>query len=168
MPGQSLCTGGGIAFWELGTLFVGFIWFSLEVHAFHGVDYFCLFCMCSLFHSLSQRRVGDSYALRVSPAVTRLTVYRRPQVMREGRTWVTQRGKLCGGIVASNGACSGCVRQILIRFCTDTFQVVRSILVPVAIRPDWPSHQMTRRASSVSFHSERNTHAVYRSQQLGW
>ena len=28
----------------------------------------------------SHRHVGVSYALRVSPAVTRLTVYRRPQV----------------------------------------------------------------------------------------
>ena len=36
--------------------------------------------MCSLFHCLSERRVGGTYALRVSPAVTRLTVYRRPQV----------------------------------------------------------------------------------------
>ena len=35
----------------------------------------------SVFHCLSQRRVGCSYALRVSPAVTRLTVYSRPQVM---------------------------------------------------------------------------------------
>ena len=26
----------------LGTLFVGFVWFSLEVHAFHVVDSFCL------------------------------------------------------------------------------------------------------------------------------
>ena len=32
------------------------------------------------FHGLSQRRVGVGYALRVCPAVTRLTVYRRPQV----------------------------------------------------------------------------------------
>ena len=32
------------------------------------------------FPGLSQRRVGVGYALRVSPAVTRLTVYRRPQV----------------------------------------------------------------------------------------
>jgi len=69
----------------LGMLFVEFVWFSLEVHAFHGVDSFCLCCMCSLFHCLSQRRVGGSYALRVSPAVTRLTVYRRPQVQTRKR-----------------------------------------------------------------------------------
>ena len=57
-----------------GALFVGFVRFSLEVHAFHGVDYW-FFDPC-----LSQRRVGCSFALRVSPAVTRLTVYHRPQV----------------------------------------------------------------------------------------
>ena len=52
-------------------------------HAFHGVDSlvcFVVFLLC--FRCLSQRRVGGSYALRVSPAVTRLTVYRRPQVTR--------------------------------------------------------------------------------------
>ena len=33
-------------------------------------------------HHLTQHRMGVGYALRVSPAVTRLTVYRRPQVSR--------------------------------------------------------------------------------------
>ena len=79
MPDKSLCTGGGFAFWVLGALFVGFVRFSLEVYAFHGVDS-SSFLILSVFHCLSQRRVGCSYALRVSPAVTRLTVYRRPQV----------------------------------------------------------------------------------------
>ena len=41
--------------------------------------------LCSILlarsHRLSQRRVGVSYALRVFPALTRLTVYRRPQVI---------------------------------------------------------------------------------------
>ena len=31
-------------------------------------------------YGFSHRRVGVGYALRVSPVVTRLTVYRRPQV----------------------------------------------------------------------------------------
>ncbi len=57
---EHLCTGGGICFFVLGTLFVGFVCFSLEVHSFHGVDSFCLFCMCSLFYCLSQCRVGGS------------------------------------------------------------------------------------------------------------
>ena len=48
---------------------------------FHGFDCRCFSCISVLFHCFSQRRVGGSYALRVSPAVTRLTVYRRPQVI---------------------------------------------------------------------------------------
>ena len=80
MPGQSLC-GWRICLLVVGALFVGINLFSLEGHAFHGVDSlvcFVVFLLC--FRCLSQRRVGGSYALRVSPAVTRLTVYRRPQV----------------------------------------------------------------------------------------
>ena len=38
MPGQSLCTGGGFVFLVVCALFVGINWFSLEGHAFHGVD----------------------------------------------------------------------------------------------------------------------------------
>ena len=38
----------------------------------------CFLCQCG---SLSHRRVGVRYALRVSPVVTRLTVHRRPQVV---------------------------------------------------------------------------------------
>ena len=41
-----------------------------------------LACFSVPSHCFSQRRVGVGYALRVSPAVTRLTVYRRPQVTR--------------------------------------------------------------------------------------
>ena len=81
MPGGSLCTGGGFAFWFVCALFVGINWFSVEGHAFHGVDSlvcFVVFLLC--FRCLSHRRVVGSYALRVSPAVTMLTVYRRPQV----------------------------------------------------------------------------------------
>ena len=66
----------------VGLVILGFVWFSLEVHAFHGFDCRCFSCISVLFHCFSQRRVGGSYALRVSPAVTRLTVYRRPQVTR--------------------------------------------------------------------------------------
>ena len=51
---------------------------QLQVHVHHGVDSVGLFFV--LNHCLSQRRVCVGYALRVSPAVTRLTVYRRPQV----------------------------------------------------------------------------------------
>ena len=65
----------------VGLVILGFVRFSLEVHAFHGFGSFAFLLYLSvLFHCLSQRRVGGSYALRVSPAVTRLTVYRRPQV----------------------------------------------------------------------------------------
>ena len=39
-----------------------------------------LFCFLVCSYGLSQRRVGVGYALRVPPAVTRLTVYRRSQV----------------------------------------------------------------------------------------
>ena len=64
----------------VGAVFVGVVLFSLEVHAFHGVDSVRFVLFFVLFNWLSQRCVGVSYALRVSPAVTRLTVYRRPQV----------------------------------------------------------------------------------------
>ena len=58
--GWEFVHGWRISFFVLGTLFVGFVCFSLEVHSFHGVDSFCLFCMCSLFYCLSQCRVGGS------------------------------------------------------------------------------------------------------------
>ena len=34
-------------FFVVGALFVGFIWFSLEVHTFHCVDFFVLCFVCS-------------------------------------------------------------------------------------------------------------------------
>ena len=64
----------------VGLVILGFVRFILEVHAFHGFDSFVFCCISVFFHCLSQRRVGGSYALLVSPAVTRLTVYRRLQV----------------------------------------------------------------------------------------
>ena len=79
--GSEFVHGWRICLLVVGALFVGINWFSLEGHAFHGVDSlvcFVVFLLC--FRCLSQRRVGGSYALRVSPAVTRLTVYRRLQV----------------------------------------------------------------------------------------
>ena len=39
-----------------------------------------LFCYLGAHYGFSHRREGVGYALRVSPVVTRLTVYRRPQV----------------------------------------------------------------------------------------
>ena len=70
-----------LCFVVVGALLVGINLFSLEGHAFHGVDSLVCFVVCLIcFRCLSQRCVGGSYALRVSPAVTRLTVYRRPQV----------------------------------------------------------------------------------------
>ena len=79
--GQSLCTGGGSVFLVVGALLVGINLFSLEGRAFHGVDSLvCFVDFLFCFRCFSQRRMGGSYALRVSPAVTRLTVYRRPQV----------------------------------------------------------------------------------------
>ena len=41
-----------------------------------------LLCYLGAHYGFSHRRVGVGYALRVSPVVTRLTVYRRPQVAR--------------------------------------------------------------------------------------
>ena len=70
-----------LLFVVVGALLVGINLFSLEGHAFHGVDslvYFVVFF--SVSGVVSQRSVSVSYALRVSPAVTRLTVYRRLQV----------------------------------------------------------------------------------------
>ena len=52
---------------------------QVKVHARHGVD--SLFFFVSQFHCLSWRRVGVGCAIRISPAVTRLTVYRHPQVL---------------------------------------------------------------------------------------
>ena len=45
-----------ICFLVVGDLFVGFVWFSLEVHACHGVDYqfFCCFFLCLIVcHSVA-------------------------------------------------------------------------------------------------------------------
>ena len=70
-----------ICLFVVGALSVVINWFSLDGYAVHGVDSlacFVVFLFC--FKCLPLRRVGGSYALRVSPAVTRLTVYRRPQV----------------------------------------------------------------------------------------
>ena len=36
--GQEFVNGWGICFLVVGAVFVGVVWFSLEVHAFHGVD----------------------------------------------------------------------------------------------------------------------------------
>ena len=44
----------------------------------HGWFLFCFFSVVQI--GFSHGRVGVGYALRVFPAVTRLTVYRRPQV----------------------------------------------------------------------------------------
>ena len=74
-------------------LIVGFVRFSLRFMLSMASILLFVFCMSVLFHSLSQRCVGGSYALRVSPAVTRLTVYRRPQV-RPGRKLGNGRAKL--------------------------------------------------------------------------
>ena len=52
----------------------------------------CVLCTAS---GLSQRRVGVGYALRVSPAVTRLTVYRRPQVCGKRGVQMTRAQDLC-------------------------------------------------------------------------
>ena len=67
-----------------------------------------VFLILSVFHCLSQRRVGCGHALRVSPAVTRLTVYRRPQVMREKLG--NDRSKLC----VANGVFEKRVLRLLI------------------------------------------------------
>ena len=76
--------GWSVAFMLLGSLFLDS---SDSVWRFMlSMALMILFVCCSsvLFHCLSQRRVGGSYALRVSPAVTRLTVDRRPQVPAQG------------------------------------------------------------------------------------
>ena len=63
----------------VGLVILGFVRVSSEVHAFMAL--IVLFCCISVFfHCFSQHRMGGSYALRVSPEVTRLTVYRRLQV----------------------------------------------------------------------------------------
>ena len=69
---------------------------------------FVLLCcvLCAAF-GLSQRRVGVGYALRVSPVVTRLTVYRRPQVMRTGRNWATNEQNYIWQTGSLSDACSG-------------------------------------------------------------
>jgi len=84
-----------LCFVVVGALLVGINLFSLEGHAFHGVDSLVCFVVCLIsFRCLSQRRVGGSYALRVSPAVTRLTVYRRPQVARDPVVTFERRSKV--------------------------------------------------------------------------
>ena len=52
--------------------------FLVHVGLLHG--WFFLLCFRVRSHGVSEPHVGVGYALRVSPAVTRLTVYRRPQV----------------------------------------------------------------------------------------
>ena len=52
MPDKSLRTGGGFAFWVLGALLAGFVRFSLEVYAFHGVDS-SSFLILSVCHSVA-------------------------------------------------------------------------------------------------------------------
>ena len=80
MPDKSLWTGGGFPFWSFVLYLLelsGSVWkFMLSMALI-----LCFLLFFALFNWLSQRCVGVSYALRVSPAVTRLTVYRRPQVL---------------------------------------------------------------------------------------
>ena len=76
LPNNSSFTRGGFV---CGRAFCFILLVQLQVYIHHGVDFVGLFFV--LNHCLSQRRVGVGYALRVSPAVTRLTVYRRPQVL---------------------------------------------------------------------------------------
>ena len=66
---------------------------SLNSFAYQGMACSCsppcfvsllvtLLCYLAVHYCYSHCHVGVSYALRVSPVVTRLTVYRRPQVTR--------------------------------------------------------------------------------------
>jgi hypothetical protein len=101
-------------------------------------------------------------ALRVFPAVTRLTVYcwlhipkqvwlagalarinlwlvelncfpnrssAQRVIMRAGRKWATLGGKLYGEIVVWNGACSGCVHQIVMKLRINHLQVSRKVFL---------------------------------------
>ena len=78
MPDKSLCTGGGLAFCLLA---VQFWMFMLSMALM-----ICFVVLLLLIVSYSVCLVGGSYALRVSPAVTRLTVCRRPQVLSKRNT----------------------------------------------------------------------------------
>ena len=61
------------------------------------------------------RQIADGFeggiALRVTPAVTRLTVYRRPQVMRRGMKSCPMKQAYLWHGGASNMKCSGSARQ---------------------------------------------------------
>ena len=69
-------------------------------------------CYLGAHYGFSLFRVGVGCALRVSPVVTRLTVYRRPQVMRPGRNWATKEQTYLWQTGSSSDTCSGSSRHI--------------------------------------------------------
>ena len=91
------------------------------------------FGMLSWIHSLLEcvrimwPHDDGSAGMRVSPAVTRLTVSSRPQVMRPGeRSGLSDQNYLWHGC-ASIVTCSRSTRQIFIRFSGNTPQVPRNV-----------------------------------------
>ena len=80
MPDDSLCTGG---VWRVGcwALYYWICQVSSEVHVSMALI-LLFFCSISVvFHCLALRRVGGSCAPRVSPAVTRLTVHPKSDII---------------------------------------------------------------------------------------
>ena len=71
-----------MCFWHDGRVvcWIRLVQFGHSCLPWPWLFWFVMILFLLQFHVLSQRRVGVSYALRVSPAVTRLTVHRRPQV----------------------------------------------------------------------------------------
>ena len=65
----------------MGVYFVGIVWFSWQLLLAMVLVIVVCQDFVLQFHGLLQRRVGVSYALRVYPAVTRLTVHRQLQVI---------------------------------------------------------------------------------------
>ena len=110
-----------------GVSVVLFVWFSFEL--IFTMALILLACFSVPSHCFTQSRVGVSYALRVSPAVTRLTVYRRPQVMRPGRNWATKEQNYVIQMRSSILNCSDSTSQIVIRFSGNHIQVSRKVVL---------------------------------------
>ena len=75
---------------------------------------------------------GSELALRVTPAVTRLTVYRWLHIMRPGRKAGPCGPKLCVANAGSNEMCSGSNCQISTKLSAITNQVLGQVSIQVA------------------------------------